>query len=706
MEETIERKDQSVTLDVQGMTCMGCAGNVEAFLKKHGMSDVQVDLAGGEAHFKAPEGIDFEKITMGLSDIGYESKLADEAQGGEQAKEEWIPLYTKTLISWIFTLPLIAAMFLPFEFLHNHFVQLALCLPVYGIGFWHFGKSAFGALKSGTSNMDVLIFLGSTAAFAYSLYGAFTGQSDYIFFETSASIFTLVLTGNVLEHRALSQTNSSMTELMQLRPKTAHLVNLSKTGEEEVVDVQATKLEKNQIVLIKAGEKAPCDGVVMSGEAYADTSLLTGESEPITLDQGKPIKAGYVIDGGSLYIQVKQSGKADTVGQIIDLVKKARSQKPPIQRLSDRVSEIFVPTIISIAAAWFLVGYFALDLGTKEAFLRSVAILVISCPCAMGLAVPAAVSVGLGIGSKKGILFKSAEVIEKLKKLEWLLLDKTGTLTEGHPSVKEFEVKQEEVLPAIKSLMDKSSHPLAQAIVEHLGDTGFATVNRVKEHKGQGMEGQWKDQKLRMGSYTWIRYFTDVEEGYDNYILLDDQIIGRIRFEDQLKAGMEETIQHLQETGLQMAILSGDRQAKVEAMAKSLGIDDFQGGLLPEDKLEAIKNYTQQGTTAMVGDGINDAPALSAADIGISMGSGSDLAQQQAEVVLLGKESKLLSEALQIGRKTYQTIRGNLFWAFSYNLIAIPIAAAGLLDPMWAAGFMAFSDLIVIGNSLILKYRT
>lgn len=698
---------KQVTLEVEGMTCSGCAGNVKTYLEKQGGQEVQVDLAGGEAMFEIDEDKSLDQLTQGLKGIGYPSHLpsADETKKTD-------PLLIKLFVSWALFLPLMLSMFLPWEVLHNPWFQMALALPVYLIGAEHFGKSAWGAVKNGTSNMDVLIFIGATASFGYSLYGTIAGLGmDYLFFESAAGIISMVLLGNYLEKKALERTNKSVKKLTSLRPKTANLVSLDAEKGETVETINSSKLSPGQIIVVNSGEQIPCDGKVMSGEAYADASLLTGESQPIILRQGAQAKAGYVVDGASIYVQVERTGQKDTIGQINELVKKARSKKPPIQRFSDRVSAVFVPLAVGFAILWFFVAWLGLQLEPSDAFLRSIAILVIACPCAMGIAVPAAVTVGLGKASKMGLIFKSAAVVEQLSKLHYILFDKTGTLTYGKPTIAAktfFKYSQEEVAPYLKAVFSRSNHPLSKAIKQDNEAAKHLAMKEVKEVKGKGLKAETKEgQKLIAGNPKWLKEEAIELHGPEAEVLVarDGELIAGYKFQDSLKIGMEYALKELHRQGMQTAVISGDLPSKAEQIAMYLGIKESKGSLLPEDKLDIIESYKQRGVTAMVGDGINDAPALATADIGISLGGATDMAQLQAEVIIMGNQAEGLSKMVPLSKTIYKTIRQNLFWAFFYNVLAIPIAAAGLLNPIWAAAVMALSDVIVIGNSLLLERK-
>jgi len=599
--------------------------------------------------------------------------------------------------------------------LHNPYFQLALSIPVYSIGLWYFGKSAYQSLKSGIPNMDVLIFIGAFSALVYSLYGtlAFAGTHEvhkYLFFETGASIITFVLAGNVLEKRAVKRTTKALQTLNDLQPKTALLLQANGSVLETLVD----HIKIGDTVLVHTGQLIPLDGEVVEGNAMLNEQMLSGESLPIFKQIGDKVSAGTLVESGNISIKVKALVKNSVLSQIIEMVKRAQSNKPNIQQLGDKISAVFVPVVIGISFLTFLVSYFLLDIGSAQSMLRAVAVLVISCPCAMGLATPTAIMVGIGKAAKRGILIKGGNVLENFAKSELLVFDKTGTLTTGKFVFSELKSCKAPV-PFIKSVMfaleQKSAHPIATSFVRQNSSWFDPNLNlsEVIEEKGQGMKGVFEGKEIRFGKPNWAMFRVEpniVETyNYDLVLSMDGAPIAGLDIEDEIKDGAQEMADYFESVQLPMLIISGDTESKVASLANKFGILQWKAAQLPAQKLEWIDKYSEEKNTAMVGDGINDAPALSKVNVGISFVKGSDIAIQAASLVITRPDLLAIKEAHQISKMTYTTIKQNLFWAFFYNILCIPLAAAGFLHPMIGALSMAFSDVIVIGNSLRLGWR-
>jgi len=696
-----------VLLNIEGMTCTNCALGIERYLKKEGLEDVTVNFSTAEAVFRNDKGIPLKKIQKGIERLGYKVIDTSQEQKGMSASE------IRLLITLPFTLVLLTSMFLSAAWLHNPWVQLALALPVYLIGMQYFGRSAWASLKSGVPNMDVLITLGSSAAFFYSLAGTlfYLGPS-YQFYETAATIITLILVGNVIEQRSVRQTTTSLRQLSKLQPDLARRVIVNATGEiqEELVDVKQIRV--GELGRVNTGDRIPVDGVVKSGSGSVDESMITGESLPVGKSEGDETIAGTVLQNGSLLIETAAVGDATALAGIIRLVKEAQQQKPPIQKLADRVSAIFVPAVVGITVITFLVSWLILDIGLQQALMNSVAVLVIACPCAMGLATPTAVMVGVGKAARNGILIKGGVTVEKLNNIRQVVFDKTGTLTTGNFQVagpEFFGGNPEELKQIWSSLESHSSHPVAQSIVRALGSRKTQPLDEIEELKGMGMRAKYQGINWYAGSERLARQvlgeqFTDSSSG-DIFLFNEKQLAGAITLKDDLKPGAKAMIKGLKSLGIQTVLLSGDKEEKCREVAGALGIDQVYAGRLPDQKLEIISRLSREMPTAMVGDGINDAPALSRADLGISMSRATQVAVQSADVILLHEDLQYLLRAFRIGRLTVRTIRQNLFWAFFYNVLAIPLAAAGFLNPMIAALSMAFSDVMVVGNSVRLRFR-
>ena len=692
-----------IELRVTGMNCNNCAAGLSRYLQQLGLEEVYVNFSTEEVRFQENSTIGLEKVKAGIHKMGYQ--VVDET-----TPEQWWTLERKLLISAIFTLPLLLQHLLMSFGIHlwmdNFWLQLALCTPVFIIGFLHFGKSAWSSLQTGVPNMDVLIFIGSTAAFVYSIVGTFLQEANYIFYETSAMIITLVLVGNWLEKRAVEQTTTAISDLNQLQAEQARKIMPS--GTVVVVDKQHVKVGDQ--LQVNEGDKIPVDGKVVSGSASVDESMLTGESMPVDKKIGDQVVGASLLVSGNFQMEVTAIGKNTVLSQIIELVKRAQEDKPDIQRLADKISAVFVPVVLLIALATVLLGYFAFGLSFQQALMNSIAVLVISCPCAMGLATPTAVMVGVGRLARNGILVKGGKTLEIFAGIKQMVFDKTGTLTTGKFKLQQidyFDQSPAKVHTLIHKLEQSSSHPIAQSLVEEMKDkvNGLELdLMEIKEEKGMGMLGiDGQGNKYKLGS---SRILTEKEKTTGQIHLTEnDQLIASISIADEIRPEAVEAITQLKNQGVEPVILSGDLQEKTEQVAQSLGIKTFHAEKLPDEKLEIISQLSSQTTTAMVGDGINDAPALAKATLGVSLSTASQAAINSAQIVLLNGNLDALPKAMNISKTTLQTIRQSLYWAFSYNIIAIPIAAMGFLNPMWGALFMAFSDVVVIGNAIRLKYR-
>ncbi len=699
----MSQQKEHIELKVEGMTCVNCAKSVDRFLSRKGLEDVYVNFATKEVRFMPNLDIKLEEVKKGIHKLGFQ--VIDE----QVPSKHWWTLERKLIFAAIFTVPLFAHMFIPWKPLHNHWVQLALCTPVYLLGFWHFGQSAWQSLRNGVPNMDVLIFIGSTAAFIYSLTGSLMGLGhDYLFYETSAMIITLVLLGNLLEKRAVERTTTAISELGRLQAEKALKII---DGKSQLVDIKTLKI--NDIIQVNEGDKVPSDGEVISGTAALDESMLTGESEAIWKEKGSLVVGASIVQSGNIQVRVNAVGKDTMLSQIIELVKSAQADKPDIQRLADRISAIFVPVVISIALLTFLLAYFVFDVAFQKALMNAIAVLVISCPCAMGLATPTAVMVGVGRLAKNGILIKGGQTLEVFAGIKNMVFDKTGTLTTGEFTVKDLQCyngySADEIKQLIVQLEQHSSHPIAKSLVQQFNlklknDLNFKLKN-IKEEKAVGVKGE--DEKGNIYYLGSKRIFSDLQPTQKHHIYLkkNEELLAGIDIEDELRTDTKNTIDYLRSHDIHPIILSGDKHHKTAQIAQEVGVEEFYAEHLPEEKLAVIERLTKQSPTAMVGDGINDAPALAKATLGVSLGNASPVAIQSSEIVLLNDRLDHLAKAIAISKHTLLTIKQNLFWAFAYNIVAIPVAAMGYLNPMWGALFMAFSDVVVIGNSIRLRSK-
>jgi Cu+-exporting ATPase len=590
--------------------------------------------------------------------------------------------------------------------LQDPLLQFTLCVPVYIIGLLYFGKSAWSSLKIGIPNMDVLIFIGSSAAFIYSIYGwlIFGGETEmhnYLFFETTATIITLVLLGNVLENKSVKKTTTAIKELVAIQEVIA---KKEKNG--KIEEVPFHKIQINDILIINTGDKIPTDGIILSGTCLVNESMMTGESMPVNKKSGDEVIGGTIINNGSIKIKASKVQDDTLLSQIITLVKNAQNSKPNIQKLGDKISAFFVPIVITISMLTFFFGYFYFGIIFQDALLRSIAVLVISCPCAMGLATPTAVMVGIGRAAKNGILIKGGNTLEKLATIKSIVFDKTGTLTTGDFEISELNIiegNEKEIKNIIYNIEIHSSHPIAKSLCNAFKKySSSLELNKIKEVRGKGMSAEINGDIYKIESAE----ISNTDKKNDVHVIKNNTVIATINMHDSLKLNTKAVLKDIIQKGYHTALLSGDKRSKCEKIAKSLEITTVYSEQLPLDKINTIEQIESISPTAMIGDGINDAPALAKATIGISLSKATQVAIQTADVVLLNNTSlKQLPKALSLAKHTLLTIKQNLFWAFSYNLIAIPIAVSGLLNPMWGALFMAFSDIVVIGNSIRLRYK-
>jgi len=678
------------------MHCNNCAISVHNLLEKKGLQNILVDFASEEVKFSTDDEAKVPEIIKGIEQLGY--KVVDDP--ALHVPKFYEKVENKFIFCAIFTAPLFLHMLLPWHFLHMPMVQLILCIPVFLVGCLYFGKSAIGSIKNGVPNMDVLIFVGSTAAFIYSLVGTINHLGEnYQFYETCATIITLVLLGNVFEKRSVTQTTSAVKDLVKIQQVNAiRVVN----GGTEVIS--AKEVVSGDILLVNQGDKIPVDGDVLSGDASVDESMLTGESIPVEKTKYDKVIGGTIIVHGNIKMMATKVGSHTVLSQIIDLMKKAQAAKPPVQKLGDKVASIFVPAVILIALITFTITYYAGHTGMQTALMNAIAVLVISCPCAMGLATPTAVMVGLGRAAKNGILIKGGDTIEAVANTKYVVFDKTGTLTTGKFRINNIKVEAgydiELIRGIIMAIEERSNHPIARSLVSELQPLAKKKVILLKasEEKGLGMRAEDVD-----GNHYFLGTAKSTDGDFNLSLYKNQQQMAHIAIDDEIKPDAATLIAQLKKLNIVPVLLSGDKQSRCMKVAKAIGITEVHGEKLPDEKLSVIDIYKQKGKTIMIGDGINDAPALTQADVGVSMNDASQVAIQSARVILLNTDLHSVIKFLQISKHTLVTIKQNLFWAFAYNVVAIPIAAFGFLNPMIGAFAMAFSDVVVIGNSLRLK---
>jgi Cu+-exporting ATPase len=725
---------EKIEWKVDGMDCTNCALTITRYLQKEGMKDVKVNFIGGDVNFELNGNKSKEELSKGIADLGYH--VVDDGQQATDNRKTangWSivrrPLsFANHLQRFIFCLPFTAVLMLHMlpwhiHFLMNPWIQLVICLPVFFVGMSYFGVSAFKSLRRGVPNMNVLIAIGALAAFIYSLVGTLGNYGmDYVFYETTATIITLVFLGEWVEHKAVSTTQKELNKLAANQKLMANMIAFDEEHKELIFPVENTQLHTGDLILIKSGEQVPTDCKILWGEAYVSEALLTGESKPVYKQKKDTLIGGSLFTDGTVKAQVTAVGKDTVLSNILNLVKQAQGEKPPIQQLADKISAIFVPAVLGIAAVTFLVNYFAFNIPGTQSLMRSIAVLVISCPCAMGLATPAAIAVGLGRATKKGILFRNAKSLELFKNITTVVFDKTGTLTKGQLTISKVEyanIGEDEFKRLAFSMEKYSNHPIAKIITAEWKINDPVSWKKIEEIKGVGMRAEdaegniyqlgRKDHGPRTTDHspltTHVSPLTSHGEPHTAYLTKNSQLLGWFDTEDELREEAIDVIKYLHSKNIKTILLSGDSVERCKTIAAAVGIDEVYAEKSPEEKLKIIEQLNAASPVAMIGDGINDAPALAKATIGISISDASQLAMQTAQVVLTNNGIKYLPLALGLGKHTFYTIKGNLFWAFIYNVVAIPVAAMGFLHPGIAALAMGFSDVVLAINSIRLNYR-
>ncbi len=723
---------EKTTLDVRGMTCAGCASSIESVLRTQtGVVEANVNFAGKTAwvHY-LPRQIAFPQMKNVVQSIGYE--LQPPAQSMEEKHEhersERTTLEIKTLIAIAFALPTVAiGMFLHGTLPYGNAISLLLSLPVLWAG-RNFFSNAWKLLRHRTTNMDSLVAMSTGIAFTFSAFNTIfpqfmesRGLPADVYYEAANVIIALILLGRVLEERAKGRAGSAIRNLIGLQPRTVTVVRDDHEAEMNIQDVRV-----GERVRIRPGERIPVDAVVMDGMSYVDESMLTGESIPVVKQNGDRVFAGTINQSGRLEITTMKIGSETVLGQIIQMVQQAQGSKAPIQKLADQVASIFVPSVIGIAflaaGAWF---FFGPEPTTTRAILSLVTVLIIACPCALGLATPTAVMVGVGRAAEKGILVKDAESLELARRVTSIVMDKTGTITEGRPEVQRITWFSDEpiVRQAIYTLESQSEHPMAKAVTRHLKEEKRLSIEKFESLTGRGVQGEIQNSMYRAGTVEWIRgagiligdeaqrMLDEVEKDTGTVVTFtrDWDIVGVALITDRVKPTSASAISDLKQMGLSVWMVTGDRETSARSVAAAVGIDHVEASVKPEMKAEFVKRLQSKGdVVAMIGDGINDAAALAQADVGMAMAHGTDVAIDVAQMTLMHSDLNHVRDAIRLSRATVRTIKQNLFWAFIYNLIGIPIAAGVLypiftLDPMIAGAAMAMSSVSVVTNSLRLK---
>lgn len=737
-------KVKTVTLPVDGMTCAACVARVEKTLKKmEGVDNAVVNLATEKVtiQFGKPD-IDFSKIAAAVEDAGYKIDLTainkdavDEEKNGHKAYEKKVR--KEFIFAAILSIPVLLfnmgpmwtelRNIIPFSPSEINYVLFAVATPVV----FYSGKSFYiifwKNLKHFTADMNSLVAVGTGAAFIFSVLVTFApqlilkeGSLPHVYYDTTVIIITLILLGRWLEARAKSKTGSAVKKLIALKPKTA-LVK-TENGEKEII---IDELKIGDIVIVKPGEKIPADGIITAGSSSIDQAMITGESFPVEKNVTDKVVGGTINKTGSFEFRVTAIGKSSVLGKIITLVEEAQGSKAPIQKLADRVAAVFVPVVVVIAiltfATWLLLGESEIF---STALMNFVAVLIIACPCAMGLATPTALIVGIGKGAENGILIKDGEHLELAHKIDTILFDKTGTITEGKPTISDVitsGIDKNGLLKYSASLEQRSEHPIAGAIVNYAlaQNIKLSDPEKFESTTGFGISGKVEDINIVIGSSSYLKkqgvYSDQFEKEADKlssegktivYVAINNSFSGIIGVEDPAKRTSAKAIENLKQIGITPVMITGDNKRAAEYISKKLGIDTYEAEILPDDKANIVSKYQKQNKiVAMVGDGINDAPALAKADVGIAIGTGTDVAIETGDIVLIKGDLMGVVKSIKLSKATIRTVKQNLFWAFIYNTLGIPLAAIGLLNPVLAALAMSFSSVSVVTNSLRLKNK-
>jgi len=734
----VNQANSERTLAIKGMTCASCANRVEkALLKVSGVLSAEVNLALETAQVAAVDNVTTKQLIDAVVAAGYQAQslIAEQDRVEHLASADQQHQWWPSALAAMFSLPLVIAMiaqWLGWQGQIPGWVQWLLATPVqFWLG-WRFYQAGWHALKARAGNMDLLVAIGTSAAYGLSVYLLFvpshSGAVHHLYFESSTIVITLVLFGKWLESRAKSQTTQAIRALNTLRPEFATVVV---DGQAQQASIAMVKV--GDIVLVRPGERIAVDGNVQQGDSQVDESLITGESLPVAKKVGDKVTGGAMNGEGALYVETTAVGAETVLARIVRLVESAQAKKAPIQRLVDKVSAVFVPIVMVIALLTLLV--WGLDNGNWEtAIINAVTVLVIACPCALGLATPTAIMVGTGVAAQHGILIKDAEALELAHAIKTVAFDKTGTLTEGHPKLiamhstakGEDAQDNDQLLMLAASLQAGSEHPLAKAVTNAANARGLSLqlAHGLQALAGKGLMGEVNGQKLYIGS---SRLMNDLKVNLSKYkddaLLLEQaghsvswiaqaraldnfapKLLGFFAFGDTIKPTARKAIADLSRADINTVLISGDNQGSAANVASQLGISQYYAQVLPDEKADIVVKLKQNGLVAMVGDGLNDAPALAAADVGVAMSSGTDVAMHTSGITLMRGDPALIAQAIDISKRTYQKIRQNLFWAFIYNVVGIPLAAMGILSPVLAGAAMALSSVSVISNALLLKF--